>query len=311
MPLNTILSLNKTNVGLDQVDNTSDADKPVSTAQATADNAARDAAKAYADSLVVGLWDDRGSFDASINTYPTTGGSGSAGAILKGDIWTISVVATSGVLLGYVVGSTVRALTNTPGQTKSNWAILNIGLDYIPANVANPLSQFASTTSAQLAGIISDKTGSGSLVFATLPSLAGATFTNDLVLSDNELIRAILKDYGFTFLDKGNSSTTTQTFDYTAGSHQKVTATGNHTIATSNWPPTGNLGELLLEYANGGAYVLSWPTIYWILPDGTTSTSFATYLAANTGRTALQASGVDFIVLWSRDGGTTIYGKLI
>jgi len=38
---------------------------------------------------------------------------------------------------------------------------------------ANNLSVFASTTSAQLAGIISDETGSGSLVFATSPTLAG------------------------------------------------------------------------------------------------------------------------------------------
>lgn len=39
------------------------------------------------------------------------------------------------------------------------------------ALVANPLSQFAATTSAQLAGVISDETGSGSLVFATSPTL--------------------------------------------------------------------------------------------------------------------------------------------
>lgn len=39
------------------------------------------------------------------------------------------------------------------------------------ALVANPLSQFATTTSAQLAGVISDETGSGALVFATSPTL--------------------------------------------------------------------------------------------------------------------------------------------
>jgi len=37
------------------------------------------------------------------------------------------------------------------------------------ALVANPLSQFAATTSAQLAGVISDETGTGLLVFATSP----------------------------------------------------------------------------------------------------------------------------------------------
>jgi hypothetical protein len=39
------------------------------------------------------------------------------------------------------------------------------------ALVANPLSQFASTTSAQLAGVLSDETGTGSAVFATSPTL--------------------------------------------------------------------------------------------------------------------------------------------
>ena len=124
-------------------------------------------AKAYADGLVVGLWDDRGSFNASVNTFPTTGGSGTAGAILKGDIWTISVIATSGPLLGYLVGTNLRAIIDAPGQTVGNWAIIEVGLGYTPANTANGLNQFAATTSAQLAGIISDKTGSGALAFAT------------------------------------------------------------------------------------------------------------------------------------------------
>ena len=39
------------------------------------------------------------------------------------------------------------------------------------ALTSNPLSQFAATTSAQLAGVISDETGSGVLVFATSPTL--------------------------------------------------------------------------------------------------------------------------------------------
>lgn len=36
---------------------------------------------------------------------------------------------------------------------------------------ASPLSQFAATTSAQLAGVLSDETGTGSAVFATAPTL--------------------------------------------------------------------------------------------------------------------------------------------
>ena len=146
---------------------------------------------------------------------------------------------------------------------------------------------------------------------AIIATLGANTFTGAQILGDQQVSRAMLIDSGWTYLSKGNSSTTTQTLDYTAGQHQSVTATGNHTVATSNWPPTGNLGELLFEAINYGAYTITWPTINWLKPDGTTTTTFATYLAANTGRTALQSSGTDFILLWSRDAGTTVYGKLV
>lgn len=94
------------------------------------------ASKDYMDSLVVGLIDDRGSYDASGNTYPTTGGSGTAGAIMKGDLWFISV---AGTLAGELraVGTSIRALTNSPGQTNTNWSIINAGLGFTPENVAN------------------------------------------------------------------------------------------------------------------------------------------------------------------------------
>lgn len=126
----------KAQVGLGNADDTRDADKPVSTAQAAADTAAFNAAKSYADGLVVGLWDDRGGFDASVNTFPTSGGSGTSGAILKGDIWTISIAATAGVLLGFAVGSTVRAVADSPGQTVGNWSSAAVGLGYVPENLA-------------------------------------------------------------------------------------------------------------------------------------------------------------------------------
>jgi len=63
--------------------------------------------------------------------------------------------------------------TGTPDGTKfvrDDGTLQNIpgGGD---ALVANPLSQFAATTSSQLAGVISDETGSGALCFATSPTL--------------------------------------------------------------------------------------------------------------------------------------------
>lgn len=64
----------------------------------------------------------RGGYDASTNLFPSTGGSGTGGAIQAGDVW---VVTTAGTLGGVFVdvGATLLALVATPGQTSSNWAI--------------------------------------------------------------------------------------------------------------------------------------------------------------------------------------------
>lgn len=67
------------------------------------------------------------------------------------------------------VSGTTNRITSTGGSTP----VIDISATFeaLLGKVATPLSQFASTTSAQLAGIISDETGSGSLVFATSPTL--------------------------------------------------------------------------------------------------------------------------------------------
>jgi len=82
------------------------------------------------------LLDDRGNYDASGNTFPSSGGSGSGGAILKGDLWFVSVAGTLGGV-AVNIGDQVRALVDTPGQTASNWAVSEANIGYVPENVAN------------------------------------------------------------------------------------------------------------------------------------------------------------------------------
>lgn len=72
---------------------------------------------------VTGLLDYRGSYDASSNLFPATGGSGLLGAILKGDFWIVSVAGTLGGT-AVVIGDLVIALNDTPGQTASNWDLI-------------------------------------------------------------------------------------------------------------------------------------------------------------------------------------------
>lgn len=133
----TDLVLVKGDVGLGNVDNTSDVNKPVSTAQAAADAVVLASAEAYADALVVGLVDDRGNFDASGGAYPSSGGSGTAGAILKGDLWTISVAGTLPTGQPVTPGDVIRALVDTPGNIEANWARTENNFGYVAENSAN------------------------------------------------------------------------------------------------------------------------------------------------------------------------------
>ena len=93
-------------------------------------------ANAYADGLVVGLWDDRGNWDNSVNVYPNSGGSGTAGAIKKGDIWTCDGY---GELAGRDTkpGDTIRALIDTPGTLDANWSIQQNNIGYVAENATN------------------------------------------------------------------------------------------------------------------------------------------------------------------------------
>jgi hypothetical protein len=120
--------------------------------------------------------------------------------------------------------------------------------------------------------------------------------------TDANMTRWMLKDTGFSYFD----STTTNALDYTNGSMQRwAPNTGTQSLTIINWPPTGNMGELLIQGVNLGAATITWPTINWVKSDGTFTTTFS------SNGVTLQTSGTDFVYLWTRDAGTTIYGKIV
>jgi hypothetical protein len=132
--LNLVVGTARTSLLINNVDNTSDANKPVSTAQAAADTNTLNSAKTYADGLVVGLWDDRGNYSAATNVFPSAGGSGAGGAILKGDIWTISAVGTRRCCQ-FRRYSSEHSLMH---QVVGSWSIAEGNLGYTPYNSSNP-----------------------------------------------------------------------------------------------------------------------------------------------------------------------------
>jgi len=207
-----------------------------------------------------------------------------------------------------VAASTLEAAPHAIGS-HTDWPIAvtmtEVGyLDGVTSGIQAQLNTIPSITGlAAITSTITDgdttHAPDGNSVFDALASKQAT------LVPDAQLSRQMLVDCGHTFLDKGDSSTTPQTLDFTTGSHQKITTTGAFTLSTSNWPPTGNLGEMLLELVNGASATITWPTISWVLDTG----AFTTTFSANG--VTLQSSGTDFVCLWSRDAGTTIHGKVI
>jgi hypothetical protein len=144
--------------------------------------------------LATAVSDETGSGSLVFATSPTlvtpTLGVATATSINK---VAITAPATSATLT-IADGKTLTA-SNTLTFTGTDTSSVNFGAGGTVAYTGSTLAQFASTTSLQLAGVISDETGSGSLVFATSPTLVtpvlgAATATSITATSGNLTIAA-------------------------------------------------------------------------------------------------------------------------
>jgi hypothetical protein len=94
------------------------------------------AANAYTDAeiaaKVAGLLDLRGGYDASTNLFPSTGGSGEEGAILKGDTWFVTVPGEFDEN-PVITRQSFFALEDNPGQNPAYWQIMPVGFITTPS----------------------------------------------------------------------------------------------------------------------------------------------------------------------------------
>jgi hypothetical protein len=93
----------------------------------------------------------------------------------------LTISTTTGTL-SIANGKTLTA-SNTLTLTGTDTSTVAFGSGGTVAYVANKLSVFAATTSAELAGVISDETGTGALVFANSPTLVSPTLGAALATS--------------------------------------------------------------------------------------------------------------------------------
>lgn len=116
----------------------------------------------------------------------------------------------------------------------------------------------------------------------------------DLKLNDNELIRPVFTDFAVKVQSKIATSTTT--LNYSLGSYVKLDLDVNITTLGFSSPPAAEVGVFRLKITqNLGGETIAWPaSVKW--PGG------------NEPFLSIGAGEVDFVDLWTDDGGTTWYG---
>jgi len=111
---------------------------------------------------------------ANVMTWENSGGVTVPSTVTGGDKGA-GTINSSG--LHYVAGNAVGSSATSPVTLNTTTGAIGCATCGV---TGTGLNQFASTTSAQLAGVISDETGSGSAVFGTAPTLTNATLATRL-----------------------------------------------------------------------------------------------------------------------------------
>lgn len=214
--------------------------------------------------------------------------------------------ALAGAVPGYVAFSAGINVGDTTWYAAVGPAEFEVGFGTLTA--ANILARTTVYSSSNANGLVNFSGGSKD-VFIAAPSQAFEVLKDlqdkldakvsaaSAVLTGPTTIQGIRVDT----VAKGGVPSGTVTFDLSAAAVQTITVAGAQTWALTGWGP--EYSEIEIVATNAGNGTITFPSIKWLKGDGTTSTVFA-----DQG-VALQTSGVNHFLIWSTDGGATIYGR--
>ena len=160
------------------------------------------------------------------------------------------------------VGGTTYVGTTNRITVTGNQIDISATFEALLGKVANPLSQFATTTSAQLAGVISDETGSGSLVFGTAPTfttnittplIIGGTGVTDKITYKGTSGNGTSTAVGHSFVVGNNGATTALEILNNANVQFGAGYIGINTAPVTNQPITSSYslnGQLISRFIN-------------------------------------------------------------
>ncbi len=290
--------------------------------------------------------------DATTSTSTTTGALKITGGVgIGGSLYTStgSSSSVSGVVLanGNVSATTYNKLTLTAPATSATLTLANgstlatSGANSLTfttttatsvtlpsagtlTTTGNKLNVFASTSSSELAGIISDKTGSGALVFATSPDFTTSMTTSSATFSLLNATATTINAFGAaTTLSVGAA---TGTFTHNSTDNSTTISTGSLVVAGgAGFAKSLNIGQGINLW-NGANYTgfksAASTSIQYTLPPAAPSGTGTSFLSASTtgvmawvaaptggGSGTINSSDVNNIAYYS--GSTTISGDSV
>jgi hypothetical protein len=138
--------------------------------------------------------DETGSGNLVFSNSPTLV-SPTLGAATATSVNKLAITApTTGSTLTIADGKTLTA-NNTLTFTGTDSSSVAFGAGGTVLYTSNKLSALSSTSSSELAGVISDETGTGSLVFANNPTMSGVTVNGNLTVSGSGLVASNVNDF--------------------------------------------------------------------------------------------------------------------
>jgi hypothetical protein len=182
---------------------------------------------------------------------------------------------------GVLLGSGTGAITAM--------AVLGDGEMIVGDGTTDPVAESGATLRTSI--------GLGTMAVVNTNAVPAQTLAGAVTGADQIVSAINLKDYGEVTNAIGATGGGTQDINLTLGNSVTATVdTSTNTFTFSNPTASDELCGFTLELTNGGSQTVNWPgTVDW---------------AGGTAPT-LTASGVDYLVFWTVNGGSRWYGALV
>ena len=194
----------------------------------------------------------------------STGNATSLGSFTSADLATalsnetgtgVAVLATSPTLVTPVLGAATATTINSTAIPTSKILVVT----------TDKLNVMAATSSSELAGVISDETGTGSVVLSNSPTFTGSV-TSPIYASTPQAL----------------SDAATISWNPTNGLNASVTLGGNRTLSFASTPTVGSYGTLIVTQDATGNRTITLPSSLTnkVLGSASTATTIALSTAA-------------------------------